>query len=296
MSQSRLTLTTRKPEAYHIASILDPQFEEDGITSVLFETAEDSGFWSYSIYIQTDETEHWTQEIRNRLGNDCFGLEVECEVIDEIDWVSASLRDLSPVTAGRFFVHGSHDDHLAHHKRVPIRINAGQAFGTGHHGTTAGCLDMLEICLRQSSGQLGFPRQAMDIGCGSGVLAISLAKAIRIPVLATDIDPVATQIARENCHNNQVAGFVKCETANGFHHRIFNQFGQADLLFANILAKPLESLANPMRRHLAPGAQVILSGLLPHQRARITSAYRQQGLVLQNWLVRDGWLTMLMRA
>ena len=296
MQQVRLTLTTRKPEAYHIASILDPQFEEDGITSVLFEEQGSNGEWSYSIYVDELDADHWESQIRDRLGNDCFGLEVKREEIADIDWVSQTLRELSPVSAGRFFVHGSHDRSAATNKRIPIEIDAGQAFGTGHHGTTAGCLEMLERCLRQSSGQLGLPRRAIDVGTGSGVLAIALAKAIHVPVLATDIDPVAVSTAHDNCRLNQVAGEVRCETADGFHHPIFAEFGPADLVFANILARPLESLARPMSKHLAKDAQVILSGLLPHQRARITSAYRRQGLRLEDWIVRDGWLTMLMRA
>ncbi len=296
MKQTRLTLTTRKPEAYHIASILDPQFEEDGITSVLFETREDSGQWSYSIYVPEQESRHWESVIRDRLGHDCFGLNLVHEPVADIDWVSQTLQQLSPVSAGRFLVHGSHDRDKATHKRIAVEIDAGQAFGTGHHGTTAGCLEMLELCLRESSGQLGLPRRALDIGTGSGVLAIALAKAVHIPVLATDIDPVAVTTARENCLLNQIATHVRCETANGFHHPLFAKFGKVDLVFANILARPLEALARPMAPHLAPGAQVILSGLLPHQRARITSAYRRQGLTLQNWIIREGWLTMLMRS
>jgi ribosomal protein L11 methyltransferase len=296
MKQTRLTLTTRKPEAYHIASILDPQFEEDGITSVLFEVAEDTGQWGYSIYVPEDEAQHWDGVIRDRLGQDCFGLDLVHEPVADIDWVTATLRELSPVDAGRFFVHGSHDRAAAQNRRIPVEIDAGQAFGTGHHGTTAGCLEMLEACLRQSSGKLGLPRRALDVGTGSGVLAIALAKAIHIPVLATDIDPIAVKVAQENCRLNGVAADVKCATAAGFQHPLFGQFGAVDLVFANILARPLQALAHPMSAHLAPGAQVILSGLLPHQRARITAAYRTQNMVVEKWIIRDGWLTMLLRA
>ena len=182
-----------------------------------------------------------------------------------------------PLARAGFFVHGSHDREIAAKKIVPIEIDAGQAFGTGHHGTTAGCLDMLEICLRESSGYLGLPRKAMDIGTGSGVLAIALAKVVKIPILATDIDPIATKVARENCVLNGVANSVRCETSVGFNHPIFKQFGNADLIFANILARPLEALARPMSQHIAPGAQIILSGLLPHQRARIYSCIQASG-------------------
>lgn len=296
MSQTRLFLTTRKPEAQHIAQILDGYFEEEGVTTVLFETVQDQGIWCYSIYVSTEDKDHWKAIMNERLGSDAFGLEIREELLGDVDWVSETLRELSPVSAGRFFVHGSHDRDLAVNKRIPVEVDAGQAFGTGHHGTTAGCLDMLEICLRQSSGMLGQPRRALDVGTGSGVLAIALAKVLHIPVLATDIDPIAIRVARENCLLNGVANLVKCETAPGFQNPVFKTFGKADLVFANILARPLEALAHPMREHLAPGAQIILSGLLPHQRARIVAAYARQDIIMQRWHLRDNWLTMLMRA
>ncbi|MEM8749133.1 MAG: 50S ribosomal protein L11 methyltransferase [Pseudomonadota bacterium] len=288
--QTRLFLQARKPEANHIASILDPHMEEAGVTTVLFERDDSPGDWCYSLYIAQDAVEHTEQWVRDLLGSDAFGLELRREELDDIDWVTQSLQALAPVTAGRFFVHGSHDRDAARKSRIAIEIDAGQAFGTGHHGTTAGCLDMLELCLRQS--QPGF---AMDIGCGSGVLAIALAKAARIPVLATDIDPVAVRVANENCRLNGVANFVTCATAAGFQSPVFRQFAQADLLFANILARPLEALACPMQPHIASGAKIILSGLLPHQKARLVSAYRRQGLVLIKSHIRDGWLTLLMQ-
>lgn len=296
MSQSRLHFTTDKSNAMHIASILDPQYEEEGVTNVLFETVQDNGEWCYSIYVASDEVKFHRAQILERLGSHGSNLKIEEEILEDIDWVSETLRELVPVTAGRFFVHGSHDNDEAKTKRVPIQIDAGQAFGTGHHGTTAGCLDMLEICLRQSSGNLGLPRRGLDIGTGSGVLAIALAKVAHIPILATDIDPIATKVARENCILNGVGNHVRCETATGFQHPMFNQFGSADLVFANILARPLEALARPMRKHVNTGAQIVLSGLLPHQRARIVAAYGQQNMIMERWHVRDDWLTLLMRA
>ncbi len=290
MSQTRLFLSARKPEANHIASILDVHFEEEGVPTVLFEDDDHPGNWCYSIYVETHEADDREAQIYNLLGSDGFGLKVAHEVLGDVDWVTHTLQELSPVSAGRFFVHGSHDSHLAKNKPVPVEIDAGQAFGTGHHGTTAGCLDMLEICLRQR-----LPVAAMDIGTGSGVLAIALAKAARGSVLATDIDPIATQVARENARINGVEGHILFETATGFQHPTFAKFGPADLIFANILARPLEALAPALTAHVLPGAPVILSGLLPDQRARIVAAYRLQGLVLEKFHIRDGWLTLLMR-
>ena len=289
MSQSRLYLSVRKPEAEHIASILDPHFEEDGLSTALFEDKEHPGQWCWSVYVDRENVAQTRLLIKARLGGNAFSADILEEKIEDIDWVSHTLRDLAPVSAGRFFVHGSHDRALALNRPVAVEIDAGLAFGTGHHGTTAGCLDMLERVLRRRR-----PERAMDVGTGSGVLAIALAKAAHIPILATDIDPVSVQVTRENARKNGTANCVTSVTATGFDHPAFDQFGPADLIFANILARPLERLSRPMRPHLARGGDVILSGLLPHQKARIVSAYRRQRLVLEHAHIRDGWLTLLM--
>ncbi|MFD0916252.1 50S ribosomal protein L11 methyltransferase [Pseudahrensia aquimaris] len=289
MSQSRLYLSVRKPEAHHIASILDPIFEEEALSTALFEDKDNPGNWCWSVYIDGNAVPTTRSFIQDKLGGDAFSAEILEEKLDDIDWVSHTLRDLSPVSAGRFFVHGSHDRAAALNKPVAVEIDAGLAFGTGHHGTTAGCLDMLERILRRRR-----PTKAMDVGTGSGVLAIALAKATRLPVLATDIDAVSVKVARENARKNGTGAQIVTQTATGFNHPAFAHFGSADLIFANILARPLEALAHPLAQHLSPGGDVILSGLLPHQKARIVSAYRRQGLVLERAHIRDGWLTLLM--
>ena len=135
------------------------------------------------------------------------------EDLPDIDWVSRSLEGLKPVRAARFFVHGSHDRHRRKIGDLAIEIEAGMAFGTGHHGTTAGCLEMIDPVARRER-----PRNALDLGTGSAVLAIGLAKMAHIPILATDIDPVATKVAAENVRLNGVSAFVRTETATGFHH------------------------------------------------------------------------------
>ena len=210
--------------------------------------------------------------------------------LPETDWVAKSLEGLKPVRAGRFLVHGSHDRDRLKPNDISIEIEAGQAFGTGHHGTTAGCLVAIE-----AAAKAGAIRKALDIGTGSGVLAIAIAKLAKAQVLASDIDPVATRIAGENVRLNGVAARVHTVTATGLNGSAFDRDAPFDLIVANILAGPLAALAPAIRRHTAPGATVILSGLLPEQRRRIVAAYRGTGLVLVRSTILDGWLTLVLR-
>ncbi|MCB1430263.1 MAG: 50S ribosomal protein L11 methyltransferase, partial [Nitratireductor sp.] len=161
---------------------------------------------------------------------------------------------------------------------------------TGHHGTTAGCLDMLGLCLKENRYS-----RALDLGTGSGVLAIAVARSLPARILATDIDPVAVDVARQNCRLNGVASRIRCETAPGFAHRAFREEGPFDLVIANILAGPLQALARDLAANCAPGATVILSGLLPHQRARIVATYRLHGLDFVKAHIRDNWLVLVLR-
>ena len=290
MSQCRLFVAVSRQLAHDIAAVLDPWCENAGLSAALFEDNEVEDLWCWSVYVDESEAEQTETALREQLGDLAASLTFERETIDDIDWVAATLRDLAPVEAGRFFIHGSHDRHLATDKRLPVQIDAGLAFGTGHHGTTAGCLDVLEMVLATHA-----PRQAMDVGTGSGVLAIALAKAARVPVLASDIDPVAVRVARCNSEINGTSAYTDFITATGFNHRAFAVFGGADIILANILARPLQNLARDLARHVAPGGFVILSGLLPHQQARIVASYRLQGLIYRRRHIRDGWLTLLLQ-
>ena len=210
--------------------------------------------------------------------------------LPETDWVAKSLEGLKPVRAGRFLVHGSHDRGQVTANDVAIEIEAGQAFGTGHHGTTIGCLIAIER--EAKTRPIG---NALDVGTGSGVLAIALARLAKAHVLASDIDPVATRVAAENVRLNGAAAYVRTITAAGLGGRAFRDTGPYDLVVANILAAPLAALAPAIRRAVAPGGTVILSGLLPEQRARIVATYRGTGLVLSRSLIVDNWLTLVMR-
>jgi ribosomal protein L11 methyltransferase len=215
------------------------------------------------------------------------GLEIGREVLPDIDWVKASLDGLKPVRAGRFLVHGSHDRDRPRVGDIAIEIEAGLAFGTGHHGTTAGCLEMIATVLRRER-----PTNALDLGTGSAVLAIAIAKMAHLPVLATDIDSVATRVAGENTRLNGVASLVHTATAPGFHHPVFRQSGPFDLIVANILAGPLMQLAPSMAAHLMPGGSLVLSGILQRQRDAVIAAYTTQRFRHVRTLPREGWVTL----
>lgn len=207
--------------------------------------------------------------------------------LPELDWVAKSLEGLKPVRAGRFLVHGRHDRGAVRPNDIGIEIEAGQAFGTGHHGTTAGCLAAIDQVAKAR-----IVAHALDVGTGSGVLAIALAKRCKAHVTATDIDPVAVKVARENIRLNGVAGYANAITTGSLDGRAIAEHTPYDLIVANILAGPLVALAPAIGRHAA--GTVILSGLLPEQRARIVASYRSVGLCLSRWSTRDGWLTMVL--
>ncbi|MEE2566035.1 50S ribosomal protein L11 methyltransferase [Hyphobacterium marinum] len=218
-----------------------------------------------------------------------LGAEHEARILPlpEEDWVKLSQAGLPPVIAGRFALHGSHDD--APEGKIAILIEAGPAFGTGHHGTTKGCLLAFDAMLED-----GFkPATILDIGTGTGALAIAAAKVLpRARIVASDIDPDATEEARANCRTNGVADAVDCFTAENFNH-IKLIGAKFDLVFANILAEPLVDLAPQIAAALNPGAPAILSGLLVEQEAMVRSAYEAQGLTVTACDPLDGWATLV---
>ena len=291
MNQTRLFLQARKPEANHIYTILEAALEEEGLPISLFEQDDKPGEWCVSLYVDQNVAEEYESKILNLLGSDAFGLKIEHEELGDIDWVSETLRELAPVEAGRFIVHGSHDRDVPKANQLAIEIDAGLAFGTGHHGTTAGCLDMLEACLEMRSYY-----NTLDLGTGSGVLAVALARATNAKILASDIDPVAVKVAKENFKLNHCADRITSVVSRGLENRIFHERGPFDLIIANILATPLQKMSATLCRELAVGGTLILSGLLPHQKSRIVATYRMQGLTLNHYHLRDGWLTLVLNG
>jgi ribosomal protein L11 methyltransferase len=208
--------------------------------------------------------------------------------VEARDWVAASFAGLPPVEAGRFFVHGGHDRGRVPPNRIGIEIEAALAFGTGHHGTTRGCLLALDRLIRRRR-----PRRVLDIGTGSGVLAIAAARALNRPVVAGDIDATSVAAARHNARRNR-ATRVTVWRASGVADRRMRANAAYDLVFANILLAPLKRLARPVRALMAPGARVVLSGLLASEANAALAAWRTAGLVLERRNDLDGWATLVL--
>lgn len=286
MPGTRLHLLAEGRDASLIYAALGAEFEDDGLPLAMTEPDEASGRQEISVYSSGDG-DATAGRMRAVLGGLGLDLTVFRETLPDVDWVARSLEGLRPVRAGRFLVHGAHDRGDRRPGDIGIEIEAGLAFGTGHHGTTAGCLEIIgRVCGRER------PRNALDLGAGSAVLAIAIAKCLRIPVLATDVDPVATRVGTSNVRKNGVAALVRTRTAAGFHDPVFAASAPFDLIVANILARPLMRLAPQMARHVKPGGSVILSGILARQRRAVLAAYATQNFRHVRTLWRDGWVTL----
>jgi ribosomal protein L11 methyltransferase len=286
MTQTRLHFTATKADAERAYAAFEPAFEDDGLPLAITEIDEDRDIHEISLYAGDD-----VDAVEQRMGDLLAGISlskpIEREILPDIDWVTRSLEGLKPVRAGRFFVHGAHDRDQLRQGDIAIEIEAGLAFGTGHHGTTAGCLEMLESVVEAEH-----PENALDLGTGSAVLAIALAKLAHIPVLATDIDPIAVEVAAENARLNGTADLVETVTATSFDHPVFKQRGPFDLIVANILAGPLMEIAPDTAAHLKPGGSLILSGILDRQHDAVVEAYVAAGFAHIRTTHLEGWVTI----
>lgn len=291
MSEIRLYVTVTEKVANDILELMTNFFGEEDYAIATTEVDEKNDVWEASIYLMAEEEAEVHERLREMLAEDFSSLEIEREVIPDIDWIAKSLEGLTPVRAGRFLVHGSHDRDKVQVNDLAIEIDAGQAFGTGHHGTTAGCLEMIADVTRAER-----PRNALDLGTGSGVLAIAVRRLMPIPVLATDIDPIAVRVAKENARRNGIAAGIEFRVAPGFHSTAFGKYGPFDLIIANILARPLMKMAPQLVANLSSGGSVILSGILASQRWKVIAAYNGAGLKHVRTIWRNGWVTIHLRG
>jgi ribosomal protein L11 methyltransferase len=277
-----------EPTARRVVDLLNESLDDDQAAVAAFERSD--GRWDISLHFAEPPDEASVRELVSLAAGDEVAQRITFDTVEAKDWVAASLEDLVPVHAGRFIVHGAHDRARIPANKLGIEIEAALAFGTGHHGTTRGCLLLLGEVLRSRQ-----PKRVLDLGTGTGVLAIAAAKALRRQVLASDIDPVSIRVARDNARLNGVGNLVEAICATGFSAPHFAIRAPFELVLANILANPLRQMATPMAAHLAPSASVILSGLLPHQARSVIAAYRARGLVLRRHLKVDGWSSLLLQ-
>ncbi len=261
---------------------LDPEPTGVGV----FEVEDGSGLWEVGGYFTEtpDET---------ALAVLAAAFEAKPFVVSELpetDWVAHVRRELAPVEAGRFFVYGSHDADKLPEGRIPLLIEAAMAFGTGHHGTTLGCLKALDHLLDH-----GFTAtKVADIGCGTAVLAMAAARVWDGDIIASDIDEVAVDVAEANLRANGMAGAVKCVEAAGFDHPDLKAHAPYDLIFANILKGPLVALSPEISANLQGGGQAILSGILNEQSDDVISVYLQNGFNLVRQDRIGEWTTLIL--
>ncbi|MCB5408486.1 50S ribosomal protein L11 methyltransferase [Pseudogemmobacter faecipullorum] len=271
---SALTTLAGEPAARALGEALeDLDIEPLGVG--VFEVEDGSGLWEVGAYFEEEPDDIILEILATAFGAKSFVV----SEIPEFDWVSKVQRELHPVDAGRFFVYGSHDADKVPEGRVALLIEATMAFGTGHHGTTLGCL--LAFDKLYTAGYR--PAKVADIGAGTAVLAMAAAKMLpEAHIIASDIDPVAVDVAKANVAVNDLAGRIDCLEAAGFDHRRLKAGAPWDLVFANILKGPLIELAPAMKAMTASGSKLILSGLLAVQAEGIIAAYVEQGFRLED--------------
>jgi ribosomal protein L11 methyltransferase len=280
-------LTTDAATAKRLSDALTEAYDADDLAVVAF--AEPGGAWIVEIYFAQAPDQQALRALIAGLADDEAGRQLEFASVVARDWVAASLAGLPPVEAERFFVHGAHDRGRVPCNRIGIEIEAALAFGTGHHGTTRGCLLALDRLLKRRR-----PCHTLDVGTGSGVLAIASARALHRRAIAGDIDATSVAAARQNARHNRAATYVTIVRANGVRHPLIRRSAPYDLVFANILVAPLKRLARPIGAIAAPDARVILSGLLAAEVNAAVAAWRAAGFVLERRRILDGWATLVM--
>ncbi|MBU4435519.1 MAG: 50S ribosomal protein L11 methyltransferase [Alphaproteobacteria bacterium] len=272
-----------RADAEAAADAIDNEVALEGATYSILEEDEDKNIWRIDAFPTTQvESDGLNRVLAG------FKVKVTTEVLADADWLAMALSGLPPVRAGRFFVYGMHDRGRLPASTVNLRIEAGAAFGTGHHGTTVGCLQAYDRLIKARKF-----KKVLDVGAGTGLLAIAAARTGSKLAVGTDIDRPSVRIARENAKVNQAnAKFVH---ASGLGDRLVADNAPYDLVFANILARPLISLAQDIKRALVPGGTVILSGLLRTQERMVKAAYLSRGFKVVRRIHRDAWATLVLQ-
>ena len=285
----RVTLDAKRARA--VADLIVESFEPAEAASTAFETEQPwpggGKAWIVEVYFGFEPDEDGLRElVAAAAGEDAAAL-VEFGITEKQDWVANALAGLVPVRAGRFLVHGAHDRDKVQINDIGVEIEAGLAFGTGHHGTTRGCLLHFDRLLKRRR-----PRRVLDVGCGAGVLAIAAAKVLKRKVWLGDIDPVAVDVANANATLNSVGMYAKAIVSRGVEDHALRDPAPYDVVFANILAKPLRLLAPSLSKVIAVDGDAIVSGLLYADVPGVLSAWRAQGFYLRERIDLEGWASL----
>ncbi|GJD58873.1 50S ribosomal protein L11 methyltransferase [Methylobacterium dankookense] len=283
-----LRMLTDEASARAMTDILGEMFDPTETAVAAFE-AEDGVTWRLEAYFADAPDEGFIRDLIRPVVGEAADA-AEFRTIEQQDWVRASLEGLNPVRAGRFLIHGAHDRDAVRANDLPIEIEAALAFGTGHHGTTLGCLRALVAELKRRR-----PAHILDVGTGTGILAFAAAKALRSPVVAGDLDGEAVTTARENARLNGLGPYLRLYEGPGVRHALADRPRRFDIVFANILARPLKRLAPSLTAVVAPNGVLILSGLIERDVAGVLSTYRHRGFHLARKGVIEGWATLVLR-
>ncbi len=287
----RLTLVSDERRARAVADLIVESFEPAEAASTAFETEEfwpgGGKAWLVEAYFGVMPNEEAIRALIAVAADEETARSATFGLTEKQDWVANALAGLQPVRAGRFLVHGAHDRGKVGASDVGIEIEAGLAFGTGHHGTTRGCLLHLDRLLKRRR-----PEKVVDVGCGAGVLAIAAAKVLKRKVELGDIDPVAVEVANANARLNGVGQFCKAIQSRGVENRALREGAPYDVVFANILAKPLRLLAPSLASVTAPDGEAIVSGLLSGDVPGVLAAWRAQGFFLAERIDLEGWASL----
>ena len=290
----KMRLVSDERRARAVADLIVESFEPGEAASTVFETDDPwpggGKAWLMEAYFGWAPDEAAIRALVAAASDEGTARSVTFGRTEERDWVANSLAGLKPVRAGRFLVHGRHDRSRVRANDVAIEIEAGLAFGTGHHGTTRGCLLHFDRLLKRRR-----PRRVLDVGCGAGVLAIAAAKVLRRKVWLGDIDPVAVAVANANAQLNGVGALCRAVVSRGVEARTMREGEAYDLVFANILAKPLRLLAPSLAAVMSADGEAIVSGLLLADVAGVLASWRAQAFHLIERIDLEGWASLRLR-
>jgi ribosomal protein L11 methyltransferase len=290
----KLSLVSDERRARAVADLIAESFEAGEAASTVFETEErwpgGGRGWLMEAYFGFKPDQEAIRTLIAAASDEETARSAIFGLTEKRDWVANSLAGLKPVRAGRFLVHGRHDRARVGANDVGIEIEAGLAFGTGHHGTTRGCLLHFDRLLKRRR-----PRAVLDVGCGAGVLAIAAAKILKHKVWLGDIDPTAVEVANANARLNGVSALCRAVVSRGVEARSLSEGAPYDLVFANILARPLRLMAPSLAGVIGAGGEAIVSGLILADVPGVLASWRAQGFTLAERIDLEGWASLRLR-